>query len=154
MAEDLIVDRARVVPGSALEVRTARASGPGGQHVNRTESKVQLRLDPSRVPWLDERTAARLRTLAGRSVDGQGGILVVSQEQRDQPQNLQRAREKLASLLRQALVRPKRRKGAAPSKQAKARGHQGRTPTRTGRLGTKSRQFFSLRVGLLHTRTG
>jgi ribosome-associated protein len=121
MADDLVIDDRRTVPGAALEVRTARASGPGGQHVNRTESKVHLRFDPSVVPWLDERSRARLRTLAGRNVDATGRVMIVSQESRDQGQNLDIARGKLASLIRAALVRPKLRIATKPTRGSKER---------------------------------
>lgn len=121
MAEDLPLSRTRVIPGAALSVRTARASGPGGQHVNRTETKVQLRFDPRAVPWLDERTRLRIVSLAGRNVDSDGCILFVSQEHRDQAQNLDASREKLRALVLKALVRPKLRIATKPSRAAKAR---------------------------------
>lgn len=121
MLDDLPIDRTHVVPGQALEVKTARASGPGGQHVNRTETKVQLTLDPALVPWVDLGTRLRMVALAGRNVDREGRIFVVSQEHREQQRNLESAREKLAELLTKALVRPKRRIATKPSKGQKAR---------------------------------
>jgi ribosome-associated protein len=121
MTDDLYVQRARTVPASALEVKTARASGPGGQHVNRTESKVQLTLDPSLVPWIDPGTRLRLLALAGRNIDRNGCIFVVSQEHREQPRNLEAAREKLSEILQKALVRPKPRVATKPSKRQKAK---------------------------------
>ena len=136
MADDLVIDGSRVVPKSALEVKTARASGPGGQHVNRTETKVQLRFDPGRVDWIDEHIAARLRRLAGQSVDAEGCILIVSQEQRDQLQNLARTREKLAQLLRAALVKPKRRIATKPTRGSRER----RLKAKRHRADTKARR--------------
>ncbi|MFM2421201.1 MAG: hypothetical protein RL385_5924 [Pseudomonadota bacterium] len=136
MPDELSIDPARIIPAEALEVRTARASGPGGQHVNRTESKVHLRFDPRLVSWLDERARTRLYTLAGRSVDSEGRILIVSQEQRDQGQNLDRAREKLATLIRAALVRPKLRIATKPTRGSKERrieGKKRRADTKAGR---------------------
>jgi ribosome-associated protein len=136
MPDELSIDPARIIPAEALEVRTARASGPGGQHVNRTESKVHLRFDPRLVSWLDERARTRLYTLAGRSVDSEGRILIVSQEQRDQGQNLDRAREKLATLIRAALVRPKLRIATKPTRGSKERrieGKKRRSDTKAGR---------------------
>jgi ribosome-associated protein len=121
MSDDLPIQRTRVVPGSALEVKTARASGPGGQHVNRTESKVQLTLDPALVPWIDPGTRLRMIALAGRNVDSDGRIHVVSQEHREQPRNLETAREKLAELIKKALLRPKARVATKPSKRQKAK---------------------------------
>lgn len=121
MSDDLPISKTRSVPAQALAVKTARASGPGGQHVNRTESKVQLTLDPQRVPWMDPGTRLRLIALAGRNVDSAGRVFVVSQEHREQPRNLELAREKLAEILQKALVRPKRRIATKPSKGQKAR---------------------------------
>jgi ribosome-associated protein len=121
MAEDLILSRTRVLPGHSLTVRTARASGPGGQHVNRTETKVQLSFDPRAVPWIDEGTRLRVLALAGRQVDSEGCIYLTSQEHRDQAQNLDAAREKLKALVLKALVRPKRRIATKPTRASKAR---------------------------------
>jgi ribosome-associated protein len=121
MSDDLPIQRSRVVPAQALEIKTARASGPGGQHVNRTESKVQLMLDPALVPWIDPGTRLRLIALAGRNVDSAGRVFVVSQEHREQPRNLESARAKLAELLTKALVRPKTRVATKPSKRQKAK---------------------------------
>lgn len=114
--DDLPISRSRVIPASALEVRTARASGPGGQHVNTTESKVQLFLDVAAIPWLDAGARTRLYALAGRAVDSDGRIQVQSQENRDQLRNLTEARDKLAELVRRALVVPKRRIATKPTR--------------------------------------
>jgi ribosome-associated protein len=121
MVDDLTISRARVLPGQALTVKTARASGPGGQHVNRTETKVQLTFDPRAVPWMDEGTRLRVIALAGRNVDKEGRILVTSQEHREQAQNLAAVRDKLQALVSKALVRPKRRVATKPTRASKAR---------------------------------
>jgi ribosome-associated protein len=121
MSDDLPISRTRVVPGAALETKTARASGPGGQHVNRTESKVQLTLDPALVPWIDAGTRLRMVALAGRNVDRDGRIFVVSQEHREQPRNLDNARAKLVELITKALIRPKRRIATKPTRSSQVR---------------------------------
>lgn len=121
MSDDLPISRTRVIPGAALEVKTARASGPGGQHVNKTESKVQLTLDPSLVPWIDPGTRLRMVALAGRNIDKEGRIYVVSQENREQPRNLDNARAKLVELVTKAMVRPKRRIATKPTRASKVR---------------------------------
>ncbi len=121
MSEDLRIDARRVVPANAMSFKYARASGPGGQHVNRTESKVQLTFDPRAVPWMDEGTRLRIVALSGRSVDSVGCILVTSQEHREQPRNIDDARDKLRELVTRALVRPKRRIATKPSKASKRR---------------------------------
>jgi ribosome-associated protein len=121
MADDLQITPSAWVPGQALTVRTARASGPGGQHVNRTETKVHLRFDPSDIAWLDSPARARLYKLAGHNVDSDGCVFIVSQEHRDKEQNLESARRKLKELLQRALIRPKRRIPTKPTRAAKAR---------------------------------
>jgi len=136
MSDDLPISKTRVIPADALALKTARASGPGGQHVNRTESKVQLTLDPARVPWIDHGTRLRIIALAGRNVDREGRIYVVSQEHREQPRNLETAREKLAEMVQKALVRPKRRVATKPSRAQKAR----RVEAKKQRSETKSQR--------------
>jgi ribosome-associated protein len=121
MAQDLPISARRVVPASALSVQTARAQGPGGQHVNRTETKVQLTFDPRRVSWIDEGTRLRIIALAGRQVDSEGCILVSSQEHREQARNLETAREKLKELILRAMARPKKRIATKPTRASKAR---------------------------------
>lgn len=121
MADDLSINARLIIPGRALTVKTSRASGPGGQHVNRTESKVLLRLDLAAVEWLDERTRERVLALSGRNVDQHGAVFVVSQEHRDQSQNLESARAKLRELIAKALVRPKKRVATKPTRASKQR---------------------------------
>jgi len=121
MSEDLRIDTERVVPGVAMEWKAARASGPGGQHVNRTESKIQLTFNPRLVPWMDEGTRLRIIALSGRNVDSEGCVQVTSQENREQPRNLENAREKLKELITRALVRPKKRIATKPTKASKRR---------------------------------
>lgn len=127
------------MPGHALTVRTARASGPGGQHVNRTETKVHLSFDPSAVDWLDEAARARFYKLAGNSVDSEGHVYFVSQEHRDKEQNLEAARTKLRELLQRALIKPKRRIPTKPSRASKKRRvdekkHRAKTKAGRGRV--------------------
>ncbi len=121
MAQDLPISARRIIPGAALLVRTARAQGPGGQHVNRTESKVQLAFDPSRVDWIDEGLRLRIIALAGRNVDSHGCVHVTCQEHREQARNLEDARAKLVELVQRAMTRPKKRIATKPSRAAKAR---------------------------------
>jgi ribosome-associated protein len=136
MAHDLPISARRIVPASALSVQTARAQGPGGQHVNRTETKVQLTFDPRLVSWMDEGTRLRIIALAGRYVDSAGCIFVSSQEHREQARNLESAREKLKELILRAMVRPKKRVATKPTKASKARrvdAKKKRAQTKAGR---------------------
>jgi ribosome-associated protein len=123
---DLAIDATRSLPSESLSWKAARASGPGGQHVNRTESKIQLTFDPALVPWMDEHTKRRLATLAGRQVDSEGRVLISSQEHREQSRNLDAAFERLVALVKQALVRPKRRVATKPTKSSQRRRLQGK----------------------------
>ncbi len=114
MHADLVVDERLVVPGSELEWTAVRASGPGGQNVNKVSSKVQLRFDP-RSPSLPLRVSERLQFLSKSRLDAEGRIVVICGETRSQAKNLKLAYERLAELIRDALVVPKRRRKTRPS---------------------------------------
>ncbi len=103
-----------VVPAEALSMKAVRASGPGGQNVNKVSSKVQLRVDLAAIEGLDYDARARLLVLAENKLDAAGHLLVMSQTSRDQPKNLDEAREKVRLLVEAALVVPKRRKKTRP----------------------------------------
>ena len=117
----LAVNETLVVPAANLTWSASRASGPGGQNVNKVSSKVELRFDIEACPTLDGPTKTRLRTIARTMLDSEGRLLVVSQKTRDQPKNLEDAREKLRELILKALVRPRKRRPTKPSRGAVAR---------------------------------
>ena len=122
MGEDgLRIDETVVIPERDLTWSAARASGPGGQNVNKVASKVELRFDLAGTEALPERVKERLRTLATRRLDREGRVVIVSQATRDQIRNLEDARAKLAELVQRALEEPKPRKATRPSKGAKLR---------------------------------
>jgi ribosome-associated protein len=118
MAEPLVVTASLTIPAADLAWSAVRASGPGGQNVNKVASKVELRFDVARTTAIDGYTKDRLRALAGGRMDALGVLLVTSQLTRDQSRNLEDARQKLAELVRMALVRPKRRRPTRPSRAA------------------------------------
>lgn len=118
---DLVVSPAVVIPDAELAWTAARSSGPGGQNVNKVASKVELRFDFAASGALSAPVKARLRALATSRLDAEGRILVTSQLTRDQSRNLEDARQKLAELIRAALVVPKRRRKTQPSRAAKQR---------------------------------
>ncbi|MFE2956557.1 alternative ribosome rescue aminoacyl-tRNA hydrolase ArfB [Nocardia tengchongensis] len=121
MAEDLTVTRGLVIPASELRERFSRSSGPGGQHVNTTDSRVELSFDLANSPSVPERLRTRmLDRLATRLVNG---VLTISaSEQRAQLQNRAAARERLAALLRDAAAAPPPvRRATKPSRGAKER---------------------------------
>lgn len=98
-----------------LVFRAARASGPGGQHVNKTSSAVELRFDVRASPSLPEDVRARLYALAGGKLTQDGVLVLFAQEHRSQEMNRQAAVARLVDLVRQASVRPKKRRPTKPT---------------------------------------
>ena len=115
----IVVDATHVIPRDEIDVRASRAGGPGGQHVNKTSSRIELRWSPerSRALSLDERERVTAR-LASR-LDGDGELRIVSSTTRSQLRNRVAAEERLATLVRQALIVPKKRKATTPSRAAR-----------------------------------
>lgn len=121
MAEDLTVTRTLVIPAAEIRERFSRSSGPGGQHVNTTDSRVELSLDLANSPSVPESLRTRmLDRLATRLVDGV--LTIAASEHRAQLQNRATARERLAALLRDAAAPPPPvRRATKPSRGAKER---------------------------------
>ncbi|MFK7992134.1 MAG: alternative ribosome rescue aminoacyl-tRNA hydrolase ArfB [Sandaracinaceae bacterium] len=114
--DDLHISRSTVIPASDLSWSAARSGGPGGQNVNKVASKVDLRFDLPNCRALSPPVKARLRRLAANRLDADGRIMIASQVTRDQHRNLQDALQRLAELVRRALVPPKPRKKTKPSR--------------------------------------
>jgi ribosome-associated protein len=108
-------------PEGELSERFILTGGPGGQHVNRTESGVQLSFDVLASAFLDEAVKARLIKLAGRRADSAGVITIEARRFRSQPRNREDARARLAALIERAHHVPKRRIATKPTAAAQRR---------------------------------
>jgi ribosome-associated protein len=121
MSEVIRVTPEIAVPVAELEFRASRASGPGGQGVNTTDSRVELRFDVAGSPSLsDEAKELALRRLGPR-VDSGGVLRVVAQAQRSQLANRRAAMERFAELLAAALATPRARRPTRPTRASTAR---------------------------------
>jgi ribosome-associated protein len=127
--EPILASTARV-PVRAMQIKTVRAGGPGGQNVNKVSSKVELRIDLALIEGMDEASLSRLRHAVRNRLDADGAWIITSSKTRDQLLNMEDARTKAASEIEKALVAPK-----------------SRTPTRATRSSQRRRIEAKKRTG-------
>jgi ribosome-associated protein len=129
----LIVSEQVEIPDEELEWKFVRSSGPGGQNVNKVSSAAQLRFLLARNTSLPGAVRGRLRRLAGQKLADDGSILIAARSERSQEQNRRAALERLAELIRTALIEPKIRKKTRPTRASVER----RIDSKKRRAGTK-----------------
>ena len=119
-AENLLqVNDTLSIPRSELDVRVSRASGAGGQHVNKTSSRVEIFWNIPGSRALSEEQRSRLMEKLAPKLTTEGSIRVVASDMRSQSRNRDLAEERLADLVRQALIIPRKRRATKPTRAAK-----------------------------------
>jgi ribosome-associated protein len=114
------------IPRSELEVRASRAGGPGGQHVNTSSTRVEVTWNVRTSAALSAAQRARALAVLGGRLDGDGVLRVVASDTRSQRQNRELAEQRLAEVVRRALIVPKKRKATRPTRASVERRLEGK----------------------------
>ncbi|NID16258.1 alternative ribosome rescue aminoacyl-tRNA hydrolase ArfB [Luteibacter yeojuensis] len=136
----LTVTRSIAIPDAELVERFTRADGPGGQHVNRTESAVELRFDVAGSPSLPDDVRERLLARRDRRMTDAGVLVIQARRFRDQARNREDARERLAEIVREGTVVAKKRVATKPTRASKERRLEGKAQ-RSQTKKTRSRDW-------------
>lgn len=115
----LAVNESLSIPRVELDVRVSRSSGAGGQHVNKTSSRVEIFWNVIGSRAVSEEQRARLREKLASRLTTEGSIRVVASDMRSQSRNRELAEERLAEMVRRALIVPRKRKATKPTRAAK-----------------------------------
>ena len=116
MSEDgIVVSPTLTIPASEITFRASRAGGPGGQHVNTSSTRIELLWDLTRSAAVSEAERARLLEKLAARLDAEGMVRVVASDRRSQSQNREAAAERLAKIVRQALIVPRKRRATKPT---------------------------------------
>ncbi|HBS47640.1 TPA: aminoacyl-tRNA hydrolase [Candidatus Dependentiae bacterium] len=119
MSNDLVVNNEIVIPENEFEITTSRAGGPGGQHVNKSDTKITIRWNVKNTGVLSEELKMRVLQNLQSRLTSDGDLIVNNSESRSQMQNKENAFLRLAEIVKNALYVPKKRKKTKASKQAK-----------------------------------
>jgi ribosome-associated protein len=115
----LAVNESLSIPRNELDVRVSRSSGAGGQHVNKTSSRVEIFWNVLASRALTDEQRARLREKLASKLTTEGSVRVVASDMRSQSRNRDLAEERLADLVRRALIVPRKRRATKPTRAAK-----------------------------------
>jgi len=116
IVDGLEVQPGLVIPQSELAFRATRAGGPGGQHVNKSSTRIELVWNVETSRTLTDEQRSRLRDKLGGRLDGSGSIRVVASDSRSQARNREQAERRLTELVRRALAVPKKRRKTRPTR--------------------------------------
>ena len=140
-ADDLVIHPGLAIPDAEIVERFVRASGAGGQNVNKVSTAVELRFDIAGSPSLPEPLRARLLARRDRRLTDEGVLVIDAQRFRTQDRNRQDARERLAAFIAAGLVVPKRRIETKPTRASKQRRLQGKRERSEVKRGRTTRNW-------------
>lgn len=114
--EDLVINEKITIPAEQMTISAVRSSGPGGQNVNKVSTCIELRFNPKECSLLTETAVKKLLTANKNKLDADEAIIITSQRFREQYRNIEDARDKLRSMILEALKVQKKRRPTKPTK--------------------------------------